>query len=205
MMKIYGLHTPMFVKVVLAAEETGTPYEVVEVDLLAGQQKLPEHLARHPFGKVPVIEHEGKFIFESNAILRYMAATSHSPLYPEATYPRALVDQWIDYFSLQAGRWCMAIWFNRFVSPKFLKQPGDAKAIADNEQMLLEAMPIIDKHLKDNHWLAGTAISLADTNAFALMNGYQDAEINMNDFPNFMRWFREYEQRPAVQRIKKWL
>ena len=90
MFKIYGLHTPMFIKPVLAAEEMGANYEVVKVDLMKGETKTAAHLARHPFGKMPALEHNGKFLFESNAIMKYMASVTESALYPKDLYARAV-------------------------------------------------------------------------------------------------------------------
>jgi glutathione S-transferase len=205
MFKIYGLHTPMFVKTVLAAEELGVDYQVVPVDLMKGETKSPEHLVRHPFGKVPVLEHKGQFLFESNAIVRYLGSMAQSELYPQDSFERAKVDQWIEYFAHQPGRWCTSIWFQKCIAPKYFNEELDAKIVADAEQSLLEVMPTLNTLLGQRDWIAGDKLSLADVVAFCLVMGYRDAEIRMNDFPNFEAWFQRYSTRPTVQRIlEKW-
>lgn len=203
--KIYGLHTPMFIKTVLAAEELGLDYEVVPVDLTKGETRTPEHAARHPFGKVPVLEHQGNFLFESNAIVRYLGASSSSALYPTAAWERAVVDQWIDYFALQAGRWCTGVWFQTVIAPKFFGEQPDATIVRDYSEALLGAMPVIDQHLAKNPWLAGANPTLADTVAYVLMHGFAAAGFSDADFPNFKRWTQAYAARPAVEKVyQRW-
>jgi glutathione S-transferase len=205
MFKIYGLHTPMFIKVVLAAEELGVDYQVVPVDLMKGETKSPEHLARHPFGKIPALEHDGKFLFESNAIIRYLGAMANSELYPQDPYQRAKIDQWIEYFAHQAGRWCTSIWFQKCIAPKYFAEEADPKSVADAEQSLLEIMPTLNQVMGQSEWIAGKNLSLADIVAFSLVMGYQDAGIRMNDFPHFEAWYERYSERPAVKKVlEKW-
>ena len=67
------------------------------------------------------------FIFESNAIIRYMGATAPSPAFPADPLARAKVDQWLEYFSNQAGRWTTAVWFNKVIGPKYFNDPVDEK------------------------------------------------------------------------------
>lgn len=204
MFKIYGLHTPMFLKVVLGAAEIGAPYEVIPVDLKKGETRLPEHRARHPFGKVPVLEHNGTTVFESNAILRYMGNVTETSLYPKAPAARAQVDQWLDYFSLQAGRWCTAVWFQKVIVKDVFNEEPDEKLIADSSEALLEVMPTIDAHLKTNAWLCGKDFTIADVNAYALMMGHKKTGLNFGDFPAFNAWFAKIESRPSLKALAQY-
>ena len=201
MIKIYGSHTPMFLKVILAAEEFGLPYEVILVDIMKGENRSDAHKARHPFGKVPAMEHKGQFLFESNAINRYLGELAESPLYPSDSLKRANVDQWVDYFSIQAGRWCTGIWFEKYLKPRFLSEPTDEKRVEDLSEMLLDAMPTIETHLQKNRYFAGTDITLADLNAFMLMRGFREAELNLEDFPSFVKWYETILDRPSVKKV----
>lgn len=202
MFRIYGQHTPMFLKTVIAAEEIGCPYEVIAVDLTKGETRSPENVRRHPFGKVPVLEHNGRFVFESNAIMKYMAGVAESPLYPKDLHERAVVDQWTDYFSLQAGRWCTAVWFTVCIGPKLFNSPADDTFVKTQTEYLLGVMPVIDSHLAATEFLAGKAVSLADVNAYATMRGYRRAGLSLSDFRNFERWFAAMTDRPSVQRAE---
>lgn len=70
---IYGPAYSTYARTVrLALEEKGADYDLVEVDILSGVNQTPEHLARHPFGKVPAFEHDGLALYETDAIIRYV-------------------------------------------------------------------------------------------------------------------------------------
>lgn len=87
-------------KLLFAAEVAGVPVEHVDVPFES--LKNEEHLARHPLGKIPVLVTESGPIFESNAILRYIArANRASGLYGENNHQEALVDQWIDFVTTE--------------------------------------------------------------------------------------------------------
>jgi len=200
MIKIYGMHTPMFMKVVYAAEELGLNYQIVPVDLTKGETKSPEHMARHPFGKVPAIEHNGKFLWESNAIVRYMGSLDSTPAFPSDKMARAHVDQWLEFFAHQAGRWTTSVWFQKCIGPKYFNEPADEKVVKNTTEWLMEAMPIVDKHLGTNSFLTGETFTLADVVAHTLMMGFKDAGLPLGDFKNFARWFENVEQRPSWKR-----
>ena len=200
MMRIYGSLSPMYLKAVMVAEELGLKYEVVPVDISKGEARTPEHMARHPFGKVPVLEHEGRHIFESNAIIRYMAGVAKSPLYPDDLYQRAVVDQWVDYFTLQVGRWTTSCWFETCIAPKYFNRQPNEQTLRDAKEALLEAMPVVNAHLAKNPHLAGSQLTLADINAYALTQGWRDAGLNFTDFPEFLRWFDGVAARDGIKR-----
>ncbi len=206
MLKIYGLHTPQFFKVLWAAEELGLEYEHISVDLIKKETRASEHLARHPFGKVPVIEHNGQFLFESCAIMRYMgslaATTTNSEMYPVEIMKRAQVDQWLDYFSFQAGRWTTNVWYNKIIGPKYFNETPDQKVIEETSGWLHNDMPVVEKHLSDNKYLAGDIFTLADVNAFTLMMGHKDAGLGLEKYKAFSQWFSAIKDRPALHKVK---
>ena len=73
-MTLWGFDGSTYVRTVkmLLAEKKFTDFEQVPLNVLSGEPKNPEHLARHPFGKVPVLDHEGMRILETTAIVRYL-------------------------------------------------------------------------------------------------------------------------------------
>lgn len=202
MIRIYGLHTPLFFKVVHAAEAMGHTYEISPVSLVAGENNSPEHLKRHPFGKVPVIEHEGKFLFESNAIVRYLGALRPNSLFPADTMERAQVDQWIDWFAHQGGRWASNVWFQKCIAGPVFKAPVDEKMVAEFTELLLAAMPVLEKRLETNQFFCGEQLTLADVCAHAGMKGFKAVGLPLGDFKNFIRWFEAVESTPACKRTR---
>ena len=83
MIKIYGFKTFNLDKVLLTAEELKLDYDYIQLSPANGEHKSPEHLQRHPLGEIPAIEHNGKMLFESNAICRYLAVLKESSLHTE--------------------------------------------------------------------------------------------------------------------------
>ncbi len=95
-MTLYGFDGSTFVRTVkmLLAEKGFSDFEQVPVDVLKGEPKQPEHLRRHPFGKVPVLEHDGMTILETTAITRYLNDVVPGPsLVPASPRDRARMDE----------------------------------------------------------------------------------------------------------------
>lgn len=203
MVKIYGMHTPHFLKAVYAAEEFGITYEIVPVDLMKGESKTPEHMARHPFGKIPVIEHDGHFIFESNAIVRYLGSLSQSKAFPTNLLERAKADQWLEYFAHQTGRWTTSYWFESVIGPKYFNETANEKRLAEYREWILGSMPVIDQLLAKNTYLTGNEFTMADLVAHCGMMGFKEAGLPLGDFRNFTRWFEAVEGRPSYLRAKE--
>jgi glutathione S-transferase len=203
MLKIYGLHTPNVFKVLWTAEELKLNYEHVKTDLTKGETRTPQHMARHPFGKVPVIEHDGRFVFESNAIVRYMANFSKSELYPADPFERAQTDQWLDYFTMQVGAWTTSIWFEKEIAPKYFNRPTDAKAVAECTENMNEQMPILNEQLKNKTYLTGNKFSIADIVAASLTMGYEKTGIDFSKYPHFTKWFKNVSSRPAYLKLNE--
>ena len=92
---IYGPAYSTYARTVrLALEEKGVDYDLVEVDLLQGANRSPEHLARQPFGKVPAFEHDGFALYETDAIARYVDETfPGTALTPADVRSRARMNQ----------------------------------------------------------------------------------------------------------------
>src|ERR1043166_1074933 len=96
-MKLYGHPLSSCTrKVRLTAAEKNAPLDLVPVDLFSGEHKQPAHLARHPFGVVPVLDDDGFLLYESRAIVRYLDARFAGPsLVPAEPRDRARMDQWL--------------------------------------------------------------------------------------------------------------
>ncbi|MCF7982099.1 MAG: glutathione S-transferase N-terminal domain-containing protein, partial [Pseudomonadales bacterium] len=130
-MKIYGFPTFNLTKVLLTAEELGLDYDYIALDPAKGEHKTPEHLQRHPLGKVPVLEHEGDYLYESAAICRYLSRISDSRLYSGDAKAKAKIDQWIDFGSLHIGKWLASYFFEEIIKTKFYGGSVDHALLAE--------------------------------------------------------------------------
>ena len=190
-------------KVLYVAEELGVDYQFTSLDFAAGENKAPEHLARHPLGKTPTLDHDGKYLFESSAISRYMANVAGSPLYPHDEYPRAIVDQWVDYFSIHPGRWLATLLFERVFRSQF--GMGDKNEAAEEEALgfLETQLGVVNDQLAKHDYLTGNEVSIADSVAFAYLETTAASDFSLEPFPNIAAWLSAYASRPAVGRAKE--
>jgi hypothetical protein len=97
MYRLHGFFTQNSMKALYVLEELGVDYEFCFVDLAKGENRTDSFRRKTPAGRVPVLEHDGEFLFESGAICRYVAGVEHSPLFPADKLERARVDQWMTY------------------------------------------------------------------------------------------------------------
>ena len=103
MLKFYFNGAPNPNKVALFLEESGLPYELVPVDTRKGDQFKPEFLAVNPNGKVPAIDDDGVFVFDSNAILLYLAEKTGKFLPASTPKNRAQLLQWLMFVATGVG------------------------------------------------------------------------------------------------------
>jgi len=200
-MKIYAIPTLNSIKVVFTAEQLDLAYDLVLMNFSKGEHKTPEHLRRHPLGKVPVVEHDGKTLFESNAICVYLAAFSRSTLYPEDAYLRGLVHQWIDMISFHPGRWLGAHYFEHYIKPRFLGGEADAEALEEADRFLTDQLPIVDRHLAGQPWLCGEEQTVADLVGFAFFHTHESSGYPLDPYAAITRWYERIRHSDACARM----
>lgn len=126
--------------------------------------KTPEHYDMHPFGRIPIFEHDGFRLYETQAIIRYVDEIFiHPSLTPGTPKERARMNQVIGiiewYFFPKAAA---PIGFNRIIGPKLLGVPADEAAIADAMPMARTCFVELNRLLGDQPYLTGTSLSIAD-------------------------------------------
>ena len=129
MLKIYGGATFNATKVLFTALELGVDFAYVHLDFAKGEHKSPEHLARHPLGKVPAIEHDGRYLFESASLCRYLSNISQQALYSSEPFRAAEIDQMIDFNCHHVGRWLAVYFYQELILKTYFNKPADPVAI----------------------------------------------------------------------------
>jgi glutathione S-transferase len=152
-----------FGRAVLAAlEEKGARYRLAP--LAPSASKSPEHLVRHPFGRVPVLEHDGFMLYETQAILRYLDRVLPSPALTPADPRRAArMDQVMninDWYLFQGV--CNIIAFQRIIGPRLLGLKTDEAAIEAAMPRARTVVAELARLLGEQPYFAGDAVSLAD-------------------------------------------
>lgn len=199
MLTIYGIESNNTIKVLLTAEEVGCPYRFNQLDLLKGEHKTPEHIARHPLGKVPAIDDDGDYLYESNAICRYLAVKNDSPLYTGDALQLARIDQWADLMTQHIGKWVSVFFFEEIVREKYLKQSPQQDAMDEAQNFLDQQLPVMDKQLQDNTFLLGEQLTIADTIAMSYIQIHEVTSVDLSDYSNLMRWYQNFKQRSSFK------
>lgn len=204
-MNIYSFPTFNLVKVLLTAEELGLDYQLHLLDAQAGEHKAPEHLQRHPLGKVPAVEIDGNHYFESNSICRLLAERSGNQLYADTPEARARINQWIDLMAQHIGRHLVTLTFEEVVKPKALGASPDDGAVEAATQFLAAQLPVIEKQLSAHPFLAGDQLTIADLIAFSYCQTHELTSASFDDFPAVLEWYQRIKGRPAVERAMEQL
>ena len=193
MIELYTAPTPNGYKVSVALEELGLPYTVHSVDLTSGKQKSPEFLAMNPNGRIPVIVDDGFPIFESGAILMYLAEKT-GRLMPQDVQGRSRVVQWLMFQMGGIGPMMgQANVFYRYfperIQPAIDRYHGEVKRL----------FGVLDRHLAENEWLADD-YSIADIANWCWTRTARWSGVDPEPFENMARWHRAIAARSAAQR-----
>lgn len=154
--------SPFLRSVEVTLKEKGADYRLRAMS--PADMKTPEHLGMHPFGRIPIFEHDEFRLYETQAIVRYVDEIfPNPPLTPGNPAARARMNQVIGiiewYFFPKAAA---PIAFNRIIGPKLLGLPSDETAIAEAMPMARTCFTELDRLLSDKPYLAGDSVSLAD-------------------------------------------
>jgi glutathione S-transferase len=188
--------------VLATLEEKRGPYRFAPV--APGTLRSPEHLARHPFGRVPALEHDGLALYETQAILRYLDRVLPAPaLTPGDAKAAARMDQAMnicDWYLFQGVS--DVIGFQRIVRPRLTGLPADEAAIA---QAMPKARAVIEelaRLLGEQHYFAGAALSLADL----LLAAHIDFLAETPEWAdlgaprgNLVAWLERMRKRPSLE------
>ena len=190
---LYTAATPNAYKVSVALEEMVLPYNVVKVDLAHVEQKAPAFLQINPNGRVPAIVDDGFSVFESGAILIYLAEKT-GLLLPADVKGRSRVIQWLMFQMGGIGPMMgQANVFFRYFPEKI------PAAIARYQGEGRRLFAVLDGHLASNAYLAED-YSIADIANWCWVRTAKWSGIETQGLPHLQRWVDAIAERPAVQR-----
>ena len=199
--QVWTWPTPNGHKVHILLEELGLPYEVVPVAIGAGDQFKPEFLAITPNHRIPaIVDPEGPGgkpfkLFESGAILIYLAEKAGSALWPADPATRYTCLQWLMF--QMGGVGPMFGQYNHFANYATEKLPY---AIERYTNEVARLHRVLDKRLAESLYLAGPDYSIADICTFPWIRNPERRGIDLAHYPHVRRWHDAIAARPAVQR-----
>ena len=204
-MKLYGHPLSSCTrKVLFVLAEKGAAADLIVVDLLAGEHRRPEHLARHPFGRIPVLDDGGFVLYESRAIIRYLdQRLGGTPLVPSDPRARARMEQWLDVDHSYVSPAVRTLVRERVVAPG-LGRPADPAAVAGALAELDQALAAIDAGLGEAAHLAGPALSLADVSLapYVAALPHLGAGELLAARPRLAAWWQRIAARPAWRTVE---
>jgi len=202
MYRLHGFFTQNSMKPLYVLEELGVDFEFCFVNLMTGANRTDEFRNMTPAGKVPVLEHDGEFLFESGPICRYVSSVEKSPLYPADKLQRARVDQWMTFFTCHPGRWLTSLYFEKVIKPAAgLGETNEANCEEATRFAHLQ-LKIVDKWLENSEWLANDAFSIAEPFALAYMEQIRAIDFPLDEHPRVMSWFERLEGRDSAVRAR---
>jgi GST-like protein len=193
MIEVHAFATPNGVKVLIALEEMGLPYDLRPVNVRKGEQKAEAFLALNPNGKVPVLVDDGFVLTESAAILVYLAEKTGKLLPKDARSRARVFEQLFFHASGLSPAFGNAGFFKRSSSEP---QPtAEARFTTEAERLL----GILDDKLASQPFVAGEEFTVADIAHFGWMWRIQFPGLTLDGRPNLTRWYEAVAARPAVQ------
>ena len=171
----------------------GRMYERIEVDILTGESRTPEFLARNPNGRVPVLELEdGTCIAESNAILFYLAeGTRFAPSDPLG---RAIALQWL-FFEQYSHEPYIAVarhWIQHVDMTEIQRAQLPEKQAGGRD-----ALGVMERHLRASDWFGGEAMGIADIALYAYTHVAREGGFGLVDFPAVKGWLARVAAQPG--------
>ena len=203
MITLYTHGTANGRKASIMLEEVGLAYEVRVVDILGGEQFLPDFESINPNGKIPaIVDSDGPdgapcTVFESGAILWYLAEKAASPLLPADAGSRTDVLQWLMFQMANIGP--MFGQYHHFHSHAPVKVDYAIERYRDEVERLYDVM---EERLAEVDWLAGPDYTVADLASFTWVERFERSDIDLDiaDRLALRRWYDAIWARPATQR-----
>ena len=196
-MDLYYFETPNARKPVAIAHLLELPVTYRFVDLTRGEQKTPEYLAINPNGRVPALVDGDVKLWESHAIMIYLAQKAGSPLWPFDPVQQIDVIRWLlwdtCHFSRHAGR----LFWQNYIKAKFGLGEADPAEVEDAMTYFRQFAKVLDGHLVGRNHVAGDGLSIADFGIASVLPTAAEAKLPMAEFPEIRRWHDNLMQIPS--------
>jgi GST-like protein len=198
MIDLYAWPTPNAYKVSIMLEETGLPYTVIPVNIMAGEQFEPSFLKISPNNRMPaIVDHDvvgGPLsVFESGAILMYLAEKT-GQFWPLEPHQRYQVAEWVMWQMAGLGPMLGQAGHFKMAAPE--KIPYAVERYTNEAKRLFR---VLDTQLEGKEFIAGQ-YSIADMMSYPWSLSAERLEIPLDEVPNVVRWQAAMAERPAVKR-----
>lgn len=198
MLKIWGRMTSINVqKVAWCVDELGIPYERIDAGREFGHNNTSEYLAKNPNGLIPLIEDGGFTLWESNAIVRYLAAKHGlGTLCPVDAQQRASADRWMDWQATTLNIPIGACFTQLIRTPE---AQCDMKLVETNRPIAEKRLAMLDAILARSEYLNGDTFTMADIPAGLSARRWRALPLEKAEHANINRWLATLSARPGAK------
>lgn len=199
-MKIYADPITVNCRKVLAGMDfLGAPFERVHVDYFTGEHKGEAYTALNPNQSLPTLVDDGLVLWESNAILQYVAdKVNNTAAYSLDPLKRADINRWLLWESAQWFPSCYVYLVEHCVKP-LLGSAADAEVLKAQDANFHKLAAILDARLGKTRWLTGDQPSIADIAIAAPMHLHREQKLPLDAHPNLKKWMTE-----GIEKLPCW-
>ena len=175
---------------VMTALELEAPVELVYVDLQRGEQAQPAFLKMNPNHRVPVLDDGGFYLWESRAIMQYLAdKTPGQSLYPSDARARADVNRWLFWSGQHFAPSVGIFFYENMVKQMIGRGAPDPVELKRGDTLFNEFAAVLDGHLADREWICGSSLTLADLSIAAAYGCAAPGKAPVAWYANVQQWF----------------
>lgn len=183
-------------KVTAVASHLGIDCEVQTIDLSKGENRSPEFTAINPNAKVPALKDGDFCLWESNAIMCYLASKVDTDLWPKSN-ARYDIQRWMNWELAHWGRWISSYGFETFLKGMLGMGEPDEKAMAEAAGFVARFAKVLDDHLEKHPYLVDDHLTLADFAVASHLTYRGPAKLPLDEFKHISAWESRLNEVPA--------
>lgn len=189
--------SPNCIKVIALAKHLKLSVKQKTVFLPRGEHKAQEFLELNPNGRVPLLVDGPLRLWESDAILHYLADKAHSDLLPHNAVERADMLRWMFWQGAHFAPACGTLTYQRVARPLLGLGPPDDAECRRAGDALAALLPILGQHFDDEDFMLGAQLSVADFSLAASCVYWHEAGIPLDQYPSVLAWYERVAALPA--------
>lgn len=200
---LYGPTYSSHVRIVrLCLAEKNVAYDMKDVDLLAGDARKPAHRKLHPFGKVPVLQHDGRTIIETSAIARYIDATfPGTALQPSDAAQAARMNQIVAVLETYLYPQMLGQVVMQYVRQRYMRRAINRGAIQKAMPQVRDGLSAVEAMMDSGEFVVGKSLTLADLFLGAFLSPFLQTPEGKRTLPRFAKisaWWEKFSRRPSM-------
>jgi glutathione S-transferase len=192
------LHTfplsPNGKRVRIVGAEIGMPLELRNLDFLKGENRTPDYLALNPAGKAPTLTDGDFALWESSAIMCYLAQSKANPLWPDDAKARADTLRWMFFCACHVDPYFTTLVVERFQKPR-RQEPADEAQVAAAYRQLARFLGVLERQLATRDYVTGT-FGLGDIVLGCTIELSPMLQYDLAPYPNIGTWLARLQSRP---------